>query len=96
MPRCYARAAFMTTLDSLARTGRSLPPQRVRRDEPRRTRAGATPRPFALRWFHAKWIVLGRVALVVYLVLVPLGFTRSSARRPAELVIPLDHLTGFP
>jgi len=26
----------MTTLDSLARTGRSLPPRRVRRDEPRR------------------------------------------------------------
>jgi hypothetical protein len=42
-------------------------------------RAGATPRPFALRWFDAKWIVLGRVALVVYLARVPLGFLVGTA-----------------
>ena len=48
------------------------------------SRAGATPRPLALRWFDAKWIVIGAcVALVVYLALVPLGFLAwHSIRAP--------------
>jgi hypothetical protein len=49
------------------------------------SRAGATPRPCALRWFDAKWIVLGaRVALVVYRALVPLGFLAWHSVRAPE------------
>jgi iron(III) transport system permease protein len=49
------------------------------------SRAGATPRPSALRRLDAQWIVVGAcVVAVVYLALVPLGFLAwQSGRAPA-------------